>query len=110
MMSTIVNEEENCDYGIIVPCNICLFRPRECERLIEDTIPILISYFDSYTLLTSSVVSRSWLDFSNRDEFWRAVLKKEYEIDITSLHPPPKRTKLLFMNMKRAFRALLVYA
>ncbi|KAJ8599079.1 hypothetical protein CTAYLR_007615 [Chrysophaeum taylorii] len=79
-----------------------------CEKLIEDTVPTLLSYMDSATLLTAAAVCQDWRNLATRDDLWDRILKLEFSIQADSLNPAPRPLKRLWIQMRRTFRYLLV--
>ena len=78
-----------------------------CEKMIQDTVPQMISYLDSATLLAAATVSHLWREIATRDEFWQAILKVEFSLDSADLDPPILPIKRLWLHMRRGLRALL---
>ena len=95
--------------------------------LLSDTVPLLVSYMDSATLLRSSTVCVRWSRLCQRDVYWAAIVRDEsrrsvtrrrrdaqptpdgsrYALDPDEVDPPPKPVKTLWLTMRRAFRSLL---
>lgn len=79
-------------------------------RLVEDTVPTMVSFMDSSSLLAAAVVCHGWRKIASRDDFWTTILRVEFAIEVDSLEPAPKPLKRLWIQMRRTFRSLLMSA
>ena len=113
--------------------------------LLEDNVPMLVSFMDSASLLPAGAVSRHWNRIATSDSrrprprgnletrepkrlgvdrararrrrrtdrclrlagYWRVIVREDYSVDPSSIDPPPRPVKALWLKMKRAFRSLL---
>ena len=68
--------------------------------LLSDTIPLLVSYMDSSTIVTSECVSKHWREICMRDVYWKSIVRQEYALCPSSLDPPPTPVKELWLKMR----------
>jgi hypothetical protein len=104
----------------LTPCRQYFDNPPSCyvlvpddflypqEAVVEDVVPIILSYCGAKTLCSCAAVSRLWCAIAGRDEFWSILCKEKFGVEVNEIYPPPDPAKLLYIlthkSLQEVFR------